>query len=164
MHDIRPFLPELFTDPGTLLYIGARADAHSWLDELIEAGQQVTVVEIWPANVVGLSAYNAIQGDARTVTGEYDYIFWWHGPEHLARDEAEATLRRLETMARRTLAAACPFGIYPQGAHEGNPNEEHKTTFYPADFEALGYSVKTDGLPDEAGSEIVVWKRMGDIE
>lgn len=169
MHDIRPFLPELFDNPGSLVYIGARADAHSWLDELIEAGHQVIVVEIWPANIDSLADYLAsgkivqlLKGDVRAIVGLFDYIIWWHGPEHLPEQDIKPTLERLERMTRRTLALACPWGIYPQGTHEGNPNEEHKTTLYPDYFEQLGYSIKTDGQPDIAGSEIVAWKRFND--
>lgn len=167
MHDIRPFLPELFNLPGELVYIGARVDAHSWLDELIEVGHDITIVEVWPANIKGLANYldsgrvsHLLQADVRDIASIYDYVFWWHGPEHLTPDEIKLTLTKLENITRLTLALACPWGIYPQGAHEGNPYEEHQATIYPDYFERLGYEIATDGQPDTAGSEIVAWKRF----
>lgn len=168
MHDIRPYLPELFNQPGTLLYIGARPDAHSWLPELAAAGNEITVLEIWPENVEGLKGdtriSRVIQGDVRWVEEfpkPFDYVFWWHGPEHLPSYEIQPTLRELEKQARRLVALACPWGLYPQGTHKGNPYEEHKTTLYPEAFTNLGYEVRMDGKVDEAGSEIVAWKRVG---
>lgn len=164
MHDIRPVIPELFTHPGTLLYIGARIDAHSWLDELIEAGHDITIVEVWSQNVIGLSDYPGVavvkQGDVRDINEPYDYTVWWHGPEHLPYHEIGPTLLRLEGLTRLMIAVACPWGVYPQGAHEGNPFEEHQTSLYPDYFERLGYHIKTDGKADTAGSEIVAWKRL----
>jgi hypothetical protein len=169
MHDIRPFIPELFTQSGTLLYIGARADAHSWLDELYEAGNIITVLEVWPDNVTGLIGYPAIhdlvQGSVKEVDtifiGSFDYIFYWHGPEHLTESEIAPTLAKLEVKCNRLIALACPYGVYPQGSHKGNPYEEHKTTLYSDFFIRLGYEVRTDGEPDMVGSEIVAWKVMG---
>lgn len=168
MHDIRPYLPELFTNPGMLLYIGARADAHSWLDELIEAGNEVDILEVWNDNINGLvPEYGKkciiLVGDVREVdkiTANFDYIFWWHGPEHLAYDEIEPTLNKLESKCKRTIALATPWGVYPQGAHAGNPYEVHRCSLYPEFFISIGYEFAVDGRPDEPGSEIVAWKRM----
>jgi len=166
MHDIRPYLPQLFSEPGTLLYIGARPDAHSWLPELYEAGHLITVLEVWPANIEGLEGdiriSSLIQGDVRDVDSLhkyiFDYIIWWHGPEHLSYDDIQPTLIKLESKATKLVALACPYGYYPQGAHKGNPYETHRTTLYPVNFEEWGYEVRTDGIKDKAGSEIVVWK------
>lgn len=167
MHDIRPFLPQLFSNPGTLLYIGARSDAHSWLDELSLSDNLITVLEIWPANIIGLIGHPAIvdlvQGDVRFASeifneAKFDYIFYWHGPEHLPLQQIEPTLLMLESMCNRLVALACPYGLYPQGEHLGNTYETHQSTLYPEYFLSLGYEVKTDGKPDEIGSEIVAWK------
>lgn len=165
MHDIRPFLPELFSEPGTLLYIGARVDAHSWLEELIQSGNDVAILEVWEPNLDKLKDHFNVEwmilGDVRNVfLDRFDYIFWWHGPEHLAQDEILSTLQNLESKTNKIIALASPWGWYPQGTHEGNPYEEHKSTLYPQFFELLGYQVKTDGVADKAGSEIVAWKKL----
>lgn len=167
MHDIRPYLPRLFSDPGTLLYIGCRPDACSWLTELWQAGHTVDVLEAWEENAKGLSQDQRInivlQGDVRDISialpeSKFDYIFWWHGPEHIPYTDIALTLHKLEARARRLVAVACPWGVYPQGAHKGNPYEVHQCSLYPADFAAWGYDVRTDGQADEAGSEIVAWR------
>jgi hypothetical protein len=168
MHDIRPYLPDLFTQPGSLLYIGARPDAHSWLPELYEASHSITVLEIWEENAQGLKGDNRIArlilGDVRNVDHMpemFDVVMWWHGPEHLSYDEILPTLQKLEAKAGRLIAVACPYGYYPQGSHKGNPYEEHKTYLYPEHFTDWGYTVRTDGRMDDAGGEIVAWKRVG---
>lgn len=177
MHDIRPFLPELFGEPGTLLYIGARSDAHSWLIELYESGNKIIILEVWENNINELREFIRdfdeiwiTQGDVRSIgmpagLERFDYIFWWHGPEHLSQDEILTTLTNLESKANKMIALACPYGWYPQGAHDGNPYERHQSTLYPQFFEMLGYQTKTDGEKDQAESEIVAWKKIsGNIE
>jgi hypothetical protein len=173
MHDIQPYLPELFDQPGTLLYIGARPDACAWLTELAEAGHQITLLEVWPENA------RRFAGDSRIVSiltedmrnlfsrdfftpeqPEVDYTFWWHGPEHILPSQIESALIALEAITKRLIALACPWGLYDQGEHEGNPHEKHLATIYPHFFEWLGYETATDGKPDEARSEIVAWKRV----
>lgn len=173
MHNIRPFIPHLFTEPGTLFYIGARADAHSWLFELSDVGHQIVILEVWPENVEGLiheiegRKIWVAQGDVRENTAyplglsSFDYTFWWHGPEHLSENEITSTLKILEAKTKKLICLACPWGVYPQGSHKGNPYEEHKTTLYPWFFKGLGYEVQTDGEVDQPGSEIVAWKEIG---
>lgn len=168
MHDIRPYLPQLFNEPGSLLYIGARSDAHSWLPQLHEAGNIITVLEVWHENIQGLIEDRRIsvliQGDVRQVDdlfgNTFDYIMWWHGPEHLSYDEIQPTLSKLESLAAKLVTVACPYGYYPQGPHKGNPYETHLTTLYPEHFTEWGYEVRTDGVKDVAGGEIVAWKVM----
>jgi len=168
MHDIRPYLPELFSSPGTLLYIGARVDAHSWLEELAEAGNQITILEVWQDNfdklvkADDLGWTHVVHGDVRNIDSmsPFDYIFWWHGPEHLKQSEIADVVQALESKANKLVAMACPYGNYPQGAHAGNPYEVHMSSIYPNYFEWLGYETATDGEADKAGSEIVAWKRM----
>lgn len=167
-HDIRPLLPELFTSPGYLLYIGARPDACSWLDELAAAGHTISVLEIWPDNAIGLMddprIHEVMVGDVRNlkaanVEGSFDYVLWWHGPEHVGQEEVPGILAELEQLAARLVAVASPWGLYPQGAHNGNPHETHRWSVYPEDLQALGYETATDGAADTPGSEVVGWKR-----
>lgn len=165
MHDIRPYLPELFEQPGTLLYIGARPDAHSWLDELYQSGNYITVLEVWEENFIALLGDNRIKevklGDVKEAALDYyDYIFWWHGPEHILQADLAGVIEKLESKTRKIVAMACPYGVYSQGAHNGNPYETHRSTLYPIFFEWLEYKVATDGKPDQLGSEIVAWKHL----
>lgn len=151
MHDIRPFLSTFFNNPGTLLYIGARADAHSWLEELIQTGNEVTILEIWRDNIFGMIGEGwdekvrfilgnvaeldkAFDTEYDEANPTYDYILYWHGPEHLRYDEIEPTLTKLESKCNRLIALACPWGVYPQGVHKGNPYETHQCSLYPEFF------------------------------
>ena len=165
MHDVRPFLKPPFGEPGSLLYVGYRPDAHSWLWELLEVGNEVTVLEIWPSNVTSALETETrvsrwIVGDVRQaemVDGIFDHVWWWHGPEHVERAEFPGTLEKLKAKARRCVAVASPWGLYGQGPHGGNPNEIHRWSVYPEDFEQEGLGVRTDGEADQPGSEIVGW-------
>lgn len=168
MHNIRQYLPELFTEPGTLLYIGARPDAHSWLDEFIEAGHTITVLEIWPENVKGLkqdTRFETIWDDVRDIeirfpiVPNFDYVIWWHGPEHVWPSELEKTLDALKKTTRKTLAVATPYGIYKQGPSNGNPYEEHVAAVYPSTLEWFGFETATDGKANVPGGEVVGWIR-----
>ena len=165
MHDIRPHIPAPFADPGTVLYVGYRPDACAWLQELAEAGNTITVLEVWPANITGaLGVEKNVSrfwlGDVRQVDqipGTWDYVWYWHGPEHIWPEEFPGVLEKLKAKARRLVAVAAPWGEYEQGPHEGNVAETHRWSVYEEDLEALGMDVVTDGERDREGSEIVGW-------
>src|SRR3990172_5876776 len=90
-------IPELFTRPGRLLYIGASRTRSQCVPELFAAGNEITLIEAFPPN----AAYhrknpmfkNVLCLDIMSVlkTGlpskQFDYIFWWHGPEHVRRKD-----------------------------------------------------------------------------
>lgn len=168
MHDVRLFLPWPFAEPGTLLYVGYRRDACAWLQELFDAGNEIHVLEVWPANVTSAlgdaRVSRFVVGDVRwcddrALDARYDHVWWWHGPEHVERAEFPAVLARLAGKVRNTLAVASPWGRYEQGPHLGNPNEVHRWSVYEDDFQAFGLRTRTDGRMDEPGSEIVGWLR-----
>jgi len=164
MHDIRPILPELFNDPGSLLYIGARLDACSWLTELYEAGNVITLLEKWWPNLVQFVADGRIAfwklGDVRRTRLEiFKYICWWHGPEHIPKDDFCPTMVYLRDRTERTLVVSAPWGLYPQGPHEGNPAEIHRWSVYEEDLQDFGFATATDGQKDHPGSHIVGWLR-----
>jgi len=160
MHDVRPFIRLPFEEPGELLYVGYRPDAHSWLDELIETGNEVDVLEVWPANCTfghpGARRF-WVQDVREGPPASYDYVWWWHGPEHLHRGEFPVVLGKLLARTRRLLACAAPWGRYDQGAHQGNEKERHLWSVREEDFTEAGLKVRTDGEMDQAGSEIVGW-------
>lgn len=166
MHDVRPFLPAPFENPGTLLYIGFRSDACSWLPELHEAGNEITVLEVHAPNLTSALGDSRVArfiwGDVRQVDGaaiesKYDYVWWWHGPEHIEKHEFAGVLQKLIIKTRRVLALASPWGLYPQGPHQGNVHEIHRWSVYEVDFIRQGLTVKADGQKDQLGSEIVGW-------
>jgi len=165
MHDIRPHIPEPFEKPGTLLYIGARLDACAWLTELADAGNEITLLEIWPKNARDFTGdprlCNIVLGDVRAlpISDGFDYVWWWHGPEHVEQKEFPHVIERLLAITHQLLAVAAPWGRYPQGVYQGNPTEQHYWSVYRPSLRRLGMETATDGRANTPGSEIVGWIR-----
>jgi hypothetical protein len=161
---VRQHLPELFTDPGDMLYVGANPIRCHLANEFNAAGWHLELLEVWRPNIdhyaIGGPFHDLTLGDIRKVGKlTYDALFWWHGPEHIDRDELPALLNRLEKIAP-VVVLGCPWGRYDQGIEYGNPYEEHKATLYPNDFTDWGYEVATCGQPDTGDglSHILAWK------
>lgn len=159
----------LLSNPGSVLYVGARPGGIAWIPELVAVGAEIDLLEVYPPNAESFAddhrLAHVILGDVRNVNGElprehYDYALWWHGPEHVTQAELAGALSNLE-QAAETVVIGCPYGVYEQGEFGGNPNEIHQTHWQPEAFEALGYAVRTFGEPDQETSHIVAWKHGG---
>lgn len=173
-------IPNLWR-PGRLLYVGASAlNVPAFAYELRQAGHEITLLEIWPENVRyyeaqgGTSFAHVVHGDVRQLDDielpyeyeheeadnwqfpTYDVAFWWHGPEHVARDEVAPTLKLLEREAD-LVVVACPFGVREQEPGLANPYQDHQCALYPDDFRALGYQTQTIGERDHHG-QLIGWK------
>lgn len=146
----------LWQMPGTVLYIGATPKRFHGGPELRAFGHEITLLEIWPPNCAAFENYGGVAhvicGDVREIDtlelphASYDIGFWWHGPEHVARDELPETLSALEKRCK-TVVLGCPWGMYRQGSHL-NPYEVHLCVIYPEDLETLGYVVIRIGRAD----------------
>ena len=152
LKQLRRFVPEAFAK-GTALYVGAWPTRTQFLPDLMAAGRQVTILEIWPAyadHFRGRPELEVVCGDVRAVSSlelpqaVYDLAFWWHGPEHVRLDELGGALAGLEQRARMVVIG-CPWGVSPQRVLDDNPNQRHLATLYPRDFAALGYRVDAIG-------------------
>ena len=165
---LRRLIPELWENPGDVLYVGANKKRAHYSKELVEAGGRLTLLEVDPDNVTfwrqsqraGLFA-EVLQGDVRDTlpAGMANTVFWWHGPEHIQQCDLAATLQNLE-------AATKPGGLVVIGCPWGNASEsgaggydKHVGAYYPEDFEQRGYTVFTDGTRDSIGSTLIAWKR-----
>ena len=166
---IRMCLPDLFIDPGHILYVGANRCQEPYLvAALVEAGHKLTLLEAWGPNCdhhrTRDQFVHVAQGDIRNLPElpreNYDIAVWWHGPEHIMLDEIAPTLATLETTAD-LVVVGCPYGDYYQGANDGNEYERHLSTLLPPDLEQLGYVVMPVGLHDRTQENIVAWKRRG---
>jgi len=167
---LKRHVPEMFNAPGRLLYIGANERRHHYCPELFAAGNELTVLEAWEQNIAGLKRkemfHNVVLGDARCVDTiqlgrrMFDYVVFWHGPEHLAVDELEGTVTKIERVTQKIVVLASPWGLYPQDAVGGNEFEIHQASLYPDDYKNLGYNVKTLGSPNVVDSHILAWKRL----
>lgn len=170
---LRQHVPELF-QPGTLLNVGANRIRFEMLDDLHRVGRRVTLLEIWPANAghykgdrrierVALGdvcRLDDLRADPAQGLGTFDVVLWWHGPEHIDRDDLAATVTQLERAAERLVILGCPWGVYPQGEFMGNPHDAHRASLYPDDFLKLGYDVATIGQADHPDGSIIAWKRI----
>lgn len=154
-----------------VLYVGAnRTGQNQGVAELVKAGCEVTILEIWPANVEycrsRLRVAHVVEGDVRELdrvelpNDRYEVAVWRHGPEHVARGEVAPTLAKLEGVGD-AVVVSCPWGVRAQAAANGNPHEEHLTSLYPVEFEGLGYEVVMVGTAGEKESHIVAWKGGG---
>ena len=161
---VRKHLPGLFTYPGVMLYVGANPIRCHLANEFNGVGWHLELLEVWRPNLDHYSSagpfHDLTLGDIREIeTLTHDALFWWHGPEHIGKDEIPALLKRLEEMVP-VVVLGCPWGKYDQGAEYGNPFEEHRATLYPVDFLDWGYEVATCGEADTGDglSHILAWK------
>jgi hypothetical protein len=157
----------------SVLYIGARPSRMQIIDLFHDAGYVIDILEIFRPNVMRLLAMNQeikwfrriVEGDvraARRIMDEiYDVVFWWHGPEHVAKGELAKVTAELELMARALVIMGCPHGDVKQGVSYGNVHEIHRAALFAADFEALGYQTDVRGVANKGGSNILSWKRLG---
>jgi len=163
LRQLRDFVPEVF-QPGTLLYVGAGILRAEFLRQLMLAGRKATVLEADATNVAyhRLSGQPVIHTDVRDLrnVGKYDAVFWWHGPEHIAKDELPAILAELESRAD-LVVLGCPWGKYTQDAVGGNPYEIHRSALTPQDFQEWGYETSQLGKPNgRYESNILAVKRQ----
>jgi hypothetical protein len=168
---MRVYIPSLFEKPGTVLYIGARPDQYLAGKLLHEAGNEMTVVEIWPPTLAALRASrqmvwidHLVQGDVREIERvalpheRFDYTLWLHGPEHVEPEYVKPTIEKLEAMTGRIIVLACPWGRHPWPAEDGNPNQMHRSTLYPRHFDRMGYRVVAVWPENRLGSHMMAWK------
>jgi len=162
----------------TCLYIGAKPERIELVDMLYGMGLDIDVLEVFEPNVKALKELNKkwkifrdiFQGDVRDLPEpllgkgtwpDYDVIIFWHGPEHLNKEEIPGVLKELETGARCFVILGCPWGDFPQDTTDGNIHEAHLCSLTPGFFENLGYSCHTIKKIHKRGSNIVAWKRIG---
>ena len=88
-----------------------------------------------------------------------DCMFFWHGPEHIKKQEYIDRLPEIEKKVNKLVIFGMPLGHEPQGAAYGNPHEVHVSDWYPKDWEELGYSVVE--VHDRKPAHITVYKRFG---
>lgn len=157
-------VPDLFTRTGTCLYIGASVSRFQMGQRLIDAGYEISIVEPWQPNIVHYRArgFPVVADDIRNAVlylRKFDIVMWWHGPEHVNARDLAWLIPALETLARRYVILAYPYGEYAQGSHLGNDYEKHVTTLWPDSFR--GYQSASIGKAgDGPQSCVIAWKRI----
>lgn len=69
-----------------------------------------------------------------------DCLLFWHGPEHLPKEDMLAVLPELEKLFP-VVIMGMPLGEEPQGEAYGNPHERHISVWHREDWAVLGYEV-----------------------
>ena len=169
---LKLFVPELFEEPGDILYVGAYIRRFFGSGALYEVGNRLTVLEAWPKFVEELKA-SRFRGrckeivvgdvkDAAQLFGEnsFDYALWFHGPEHVPPTALIPSIKALEVVTRKTVVLTCPWGKLRQDVVYDNPFTEHRGHYYPIDFARLRYRTACIGPPDRAGSQLQAWKQL----
>ena len=157
-------IPEILSGGGKpALYVGASAWRAYMLGDLVRWGWQPEVLEIWPENVYFVKrawGFPVIQGDVATIplARIYGLCLWWHGPEHIRKEDLPSTLAKLEAQCD-IVVLGCLAGHDPQPVLYGNSCEGHLWDVSPDDFRALGYSVRVEPRPNHSPN-ITAWKRV----
>ena len=162
LRQLQTLVPELF-GPGSLLYVGASIRRAQFMPELIAAGRQVTILEAYEPNAAHyrqkFGQDRVIHGDIRDLcklTAErYSVIFWWHGPEHVTREDLPAILATIESRAD-LVVLGCPWGAYPQKDVGRNRYEKHLSELIPEDFWGWGYETSQLGKLNVPNSSNIV--------
>ena len=171
---LRAMVPQLFSHPGSLLYVGACERRCHCTKELQASGNVLTALEVWEPFVEKLRAHPVfskrfkfiVQGDVTKIdempkyAGGCDYSFWWHGPEHVGAHEMGQALKNLEAMTTKTVVLASPWGRFPEGAVHGNPHNSHRWYIYPEHLMAFGYEVAALGPMNRPGGQVLAWKNV----
>jgi len=145
-----------------MLYIGADVRRPTDYRTIRRIAAYIHVIEAWEPTVEVLRnsrLYDEVEhADIASyeVPSTYDVIVWWHGPEHAAKADAVKILKHLPRCAP-VVWIATPWGINEQGAIRGNPFNVHKSTWYPEDFELLGYATGVCGVKNRLRSQLVGW-------
>jgi len=150
VHDVRKFLDVSFNQPGMLLHIGYPG---LWLDQLCEAGNEITVLEAVPNRITPYLTDPRVTrfvsgriGDVQDVGQLFDYIWWWHGPEAFEHGDFVKILEKLKVKVRQQVVV---FSGQREGPWRWVPTVQ--------DFEDAGLETDEHGSPDWPDWQIVGW-------
>lgn len=160
-------------EPKSLLYVGMRHDCAPWWQKVFSSrigASKLAVLEIDIGNCNEFRKRkkdydcDVYHGDVREIgqhvtPGQYDVIFWDHGPEHVSWEDLQKTTPNLIEYAGKILVYCCPLGVWPQGPEGGNVHEEHKNYVTTEQFTQLGLEIITTGKPGQENlGEIIGYK------
>ena len=120
---------------------------HWWIKVCENNNIDWSIVEVYKPNVDDAiskgcpkdNIYNLNIEDVDSLP-DADLLMFWHGPEHLLKDNFLKVLGKLEKKYG-FLIFGMPLGEEPQGAAYGNPFEKHISSWSTLEWEELGYTV-----------------------
>ncbi len=146
------YIPDFF-DYKTVLYIGIEKYRCVFIKNLVEHGYIIDLLEIWKPHADHYREANKklcifrdiYNGDVRKIDEviigkKYDVVFWFHGPEHILKDQIPETFNKIKKYTKKLLVMACPHGESESPARDGNIYNEHYCALYPQDFIDLGFN------------------------
>lgn len=181
-------IPQLFDfrlAPLSILYIGANLKDISFATELKDTGHELTLLELHKRFALRYTKEkyesevfdSIIVGDVRNLdplkvlrgewSATFDAVFWWHGPEHIYMHEVAPAVASLESITKRLIVLACPWGDTKlnRDVDDGRiPGQLHLSKLYPKNFIDMGYEVRTTGVADAyinapgVTSHILAWR------
>ncbi len=162
-------VPGVLSGGKSVLYIGATPHRFQMGRELFESGARITLLEAhgpFADHYRGHPWLNdVIHGDARSLPAgrKWDYVIWWHGPEHIKRDELPVALCGLESAANELVLLGTPWGNNRSGMMAGNPYSVHASHLDKESMLELGYECDTIGVKDNPGTwcHMMAWKHLG---
>lgn len=97
-----------------------------------------------------LNLYNkCLHLDVRKVkfaSSSFDIVLASHVLEHLPKQDAWKLVNKMEKIAKREVIIATPIGKIYQPMFDENILQEHKSYFYPKEFEKRGYKIVKYGV------------------
>jgi len=136
--------------------------------EASRQGFQVTVLEAFPANIenvrskmpdwrfIHMDCADMPGHDSELHIGRYDIIWWYHGPEHLAKEVGMGLFKFFKRRARFVISSM-PHGAYEQKELNGNPYEKHASAWRGEDFQGLGGAVYVESFKGDDKSSLDVF-------
>lgn len=163
-------IPEINNGQGkTMLYVGANQSRAFLTDSFLKAGFTIDCLEIYNSNAEYWKEQktfeNMIVGDIRNIdqliNKNYDTIVWWHGPEHIPKEDVYQTFLKIFEKTNDLVVSAGPYmgavadftGIY------GNPAESHLWSMDKVIFENLDMEIVVIDRPG-AERHMMMWKFM----
>jgi len=144
---------------NSAVFVGLRksAEENYIIQELSEHNTQCLRLEVWRPNCEQckddvrspIINENMLNMKRMFVPQSVDMIFAKQVLEHVALDKAMDMLLVWAHIARKIVLVESPQGEYVQGAIDGNPYEEHKSSLLVKHFHTMGYNTYVGGYLHE---------------
>ena len=142
------------------LYIGAGEYRHHFFETMQQRALMVDVVESDAKNFGWLLSHDWLNGvvwrdvvehfEDIKMEPQWDVVLWSHGPSCVEKEKAIKTIKYTGGSAKSIVVLMTPHG---NAGGTGNIS-----TWYPEDFEKLGYKTDCLGGRDERNSNLLAWK------